>query len=131
MKTLLFRLFPLLFLLGAPTGGLHAQSSAQVARPALLKGYWNLETNLTTRDYTMVRFYNDQDQLVYEERLDNLDLNLARGNGRCRRTARQLDQALQLALRDPEGAGLATAGTMLALHLQNQGRRARRAIAAR
>ncbi|HEX8350833.1 MAG TPA: hypothetical protein VF598_12795 [Hymenobacter sp.] len=76
---------------------------------AALPGYWNIETNLTTRDYTIVRFYDGQDQLAYEERLPNLCLDLSRTTGICRRTARQLNVALQQVLRNPAlGAQSAT-----------------------
>ena len=78
---------------------LPALSHAQGRSPQL--GYWNLETNLTTRDYTIVRFYDGQDQLVYEERLAGLCLDLGRGRRRCRQaTTRHLNVALQQVLRD-------------------------------
>lgn len=63
--------FWLLLLLAARAG------RAQAPTPADLPGYWNLETNLTTHDYTIVRFYDGHDQLVYEARLPELYLNLA------------------------------------------------------
>ena len=75
-------------------------AQAQTA-PAALPGYWNIETNLTTRDYTIVRFYNGQDQLVYEERLDNLCLDLSHRTGLCRRTKKELDATMQQVLRAP------------------------------
>ena len=93
----------LLLLLGSLAG--HAQGPTSTALP----GYWNLEINRTTRDYTIVRFYDGQDRLVHEERLAGLCLDLARP-GRCsRRTAHQLNQALAHVLRGP-----AAAPTMLA-----------------
>ncbi|UOQ99777.1 hypothetical protein MUN81_09820 [Hymenobacter sp. 5317J-9] len=64
-------------------------------------GYWNLETNLTTRDYTLVRFYNAQNQLVYQERLDGLCLNLGSARPLCRRTKSQLNATLEQVLLDP------------------------------
>lgn len=86
------------------------RSQAQAAPSTDLPGYWNTEISLTTRDYTIVRFYDGQDQLVYEERLPRLCLNLSKGSRRCRqRTSRQLTQALQLALHDPAHAAQATA----------------------
>ena len=85
-------------------------AQAQAVASADLPGYWNTEINRTTHDYTIVRFYNGQDQLVYEERLPRLCLDLGRGSRRCRqRTSRQLTQALQLALHDPTHAAQATA----------------------
>ena len=72
--------------------------------PAAPAGYWNLETNLTTRDYTTVRFYNAADQLIYTETLSNLCLDLSRATGLCRRTKGQLNAALQLVQLDPVAA---------------------------
>ena len=82
-------------------------AQAQTA-PAALPGYWNIETNLTTRDYTIVRFYNGQDQLVYEENLPNLCLDFSRRPRQGRRTKSQLDATLQQVLRDPTSAQPAT-----------------------
>jgi hypothetical protein len=96
-------------------------------RPAVLPGYWNVETNLTTRDYSIVRFYNAQDQLVYEERVADLCLDLSRNTG-CRRVRRQLNDALQLALRNP--TTIAQTPTMLAQQL-GQSRRVQRTYASR
>ncbi len=93
----------LVFLLGS------LASHAQQLAPATQPGYWNLEINRTTRDYTIVRFYDGQDRLVHEERLAGLCLDLARPGHGSRRTAHQLNQALARVLRDP-----AAAPTMLA-----------------
>ena len=113
MKTSLLAAF---FCLLLPTL-VHAQRAPQ-------SGYWNLETNLTTRDYTLVRFYNAQDQLVREERLDNLCLNLSPGTPLCRRTARLLNATLAQVLQDPGSS------TMLATQL-GQNRRIQRVYAVR
>ena len=94
--------YGLLLLLGVLAGPARAQAPA--ARP----GYWNVETNLTARDYTLVRFYDGQDRLVYQERLAGRCLDLARpATRRCRRTARRLNQALAAVLRDPAAAARA------------------------
>ena len=97
------------------------------AATSALSGYWNTETNLVTRDYTIVRFYNGQDQLVYEELLPNFCLDLSRRPGLCRRTKSQLDQTLRLVLRDP---GLAQKPTLLATQF-SQNRRVQRVYAVR
>ena len=98
MKTsLIFRLSLGLFLLLASLA--HAQSQL-----AVQAGYWNVETNRTTRDHTIVRFYNAQHQLAYEERLDGLNLDLRKGNRCCRRTSQQLNVALAAVLREPAAA---------------------------
>ncbi|GAA4495139.1 hypothetical protein GCM10023172_06350 [Hymenobacter ginsengisoli] len=98
-----------------------AKAAAQQPLPAAASGgYWNLETNLTTRNYTLVRFYNAQDQLVYEERLDNLCLDLSNSRPICRRLKQQLDLALQQVLAHP---GPATPPpTMLAQQLSTSRR---------
>jgi hypothetical protein len=93
---IIFRLSVLLLLLC-----LAPLAQAQTLPAASLPGYWNIETNLTTRDYTIVRFYNGQDQLVYEETLPNVCLDLSRRPGRCRRTKSRLDVALQQMLQSP------------------------------
>ena len=109
----------LLLVLGSLAG--HAQGLP----PAALPGYWNLETNRTTRDYTIVRFYDGQNQLVYEDRLNGLCLDLARGPVRRRQfTAGCLTLALQAVLRDPAHAPQAVAG--LAQQFDPRGRAPRR-----
>jgi hypothetical protein len=120
--SLIFRPALLLFLL-LISGLAQAQQSA----PAL-PGYWNVETNLTTRDYTVVRFFNDQDQLVYEERLPNLCLDLSSGRPLCRRTMTQLNLALQQVLSKPDQASANP--TLLAQQL-GQNRRVQRVYAVR
>ena len=95
----------LLLVLGSLSG--HAQDPP----PATLPGYWNLETNRTTRDYTIVRFYDGQDQLVCETRLPGRGLDLARGPARRRQfMAGCLTLALQAVLHDPARAPQAAAG---------------------
>lgn len=100
MKT---RLIFCLSLLLLNCGAVLAQSPDGPS-PTLLTGYWNVETNLTTRDYTIVRFYNGQDQLVYEERLDDFCLNLRRKCPSARRAHKQLNVALQQLLQQPENS---------------------------
>ncbi len=102
-------------------------AAAQPAAPPAA-GYWNVETNLTTRDYTIVRFYNAQDQLVYEERIDDLCLNLCGSRPVCQRTKARLDAALQQVLHDPSLAARAPA--LLAQQLRAN-RRVQRVYAVR
>ena len=111
----------LLLLLGSLAS--HAQQLSHPTQP----GYWNLEINRTTRDYTIVRFYDGQDRLVHEERLAGLCLDLARPGRRSRRTADQLNQALARVLRDPAAA---LAPAMLAQQL-GQNRRLQHLYASR
>lgn len=102
-------------------------ASPRPSKAVPTNGYWNLETNLTTRNHTIVRFYNSSNQLVYEERLNNLCLDLSKGNGLCRRTAKQLNVALQEVLRTPDRAPHAT---LLATQF-GQSRRVQRVYAVR
>ncbi|MCB2408797.1 hypothetical protein [Hymenobacter lucidus] len=125
MKTFfLFRAPLLLFFLLLST---LAQAQTTAARLPQ-GGYWNVETNLATRDYTIIRFYNNQDQLIYEEKLPNLCLDLSRGTSLCRRTIGQLNGALQQVLHDPATASQTT--TLLAGQL-GQNRRVQRVYAVR
>jgi hypothetical protein len=121
MKNVLIFRLSLLLVFGTLATVARAQTSAAPA-PA---GYWNTETNLTTHDHTTVRFYNAQDQLVYEETLPTC-LNLAR-RGPCRRATARLNLALEQVLRDP-AAGQNK--TLLAQQLGQTGR-VPRAYAAR
>lgn len=58
------------------------------------EGYWVVETNLRTRDYTLIRFYTDQHQLLYEERLAgySLDISKAKNKRRLNKTLTQLTE---------------------------------------
>ena len=102
-------------------------SFAQAGAAPALPGYWNVETNLTTRDYTIVRFYNQQDQLVYQERLDNHCLDVTKNTSKCRRTSRKLTATLQLVLREPSTYA---SNTLLAQQFDSK-RRSQRAYAVR
>lgn len=125
MKTNLLSSFVLAgLLLAAPL----ASAGPRPDRSAPAQGYWNVETNLLTRDYTVIRFFNNQDQLVYEERIDNLCLDLSSGSGLCRRTANQLNVALRQVLLNP--AAPQQNPTMLAQQL-GQSRRVQRVYAVR
>ncbi len=100
MKTFLsIRLaFGLLLLLSSLRGG------AQTQPVAALPGYWSLGVNPTTRDHTIIRFYNGQNQVVYEEALPQLlDLNRVPPSARALITD-HLSWALQWVLRNPASA---------------------------
>ena len=53
-------------------------------------GYWVVETNNETRDYSLVQFYDPDDQLLYEERLQGVHLDVSR-----RKTIRLLNGTLR------------------------------------
>lgn len=99
MKTIFFSRLLLALCLLFVSAGAQAQAPAKA-----LPGYWNIETNLSTRDYSIVRFYNGQDELVYEERLQNFCLDMRRNCPGSRRISRQLSVALQQVLSQPNAA---------------------------
>ncbi|UOQ99781.1 hypothetical protein MUN81_09840 [Hymenobacter sp. 5317J-9] len=123
MKNYVFPRFIALLLLLAGAATAQAQSAT-----VSTAGYWNLETNLTTHDYTLVRFYNAQDQLVYQERIDGLCLNLNSARPLCRKTAAKLNLALQQVLDDP---GLGNVNTALVAQQLSADRRVQRVYAVR
>jgi hypothetical protein len=77
MKKLIFKTAFVFTLL---TAGLIQPSLAQKPAPGnnSSKNYWVVETNLKQRNYSVVRFYNAADELIYEERLEGVYLNIAR-----------------------------------------------------
>ena len=101
MKSSLIFRFSLGLLVFASTLAHAPPTPTPTPTPAAQPGYWNIETNLTTRDYSTVRYYNVQNQLIYEEQLPNLCLDLARPTALCRRTKSQLDQVLRQVLATP------------------------------
>lgn len=65
----------------------------------VLKGYWIVETTFTPQNYSIVRFYDSQDNPLYTERLADF---LPNSSERTRRRAfRQLSAVLQHVLREP------------------------------
>ena len=128
MKSSLIFRFSLLLLVFASTLAHAPPTPTPTPTPAAQPGYWNIETNLTTRDYTTVRYYNAHDQLVYEKQLPNFCLDLSRPSALCRHTKGQIDLALQQVLAAPASQP-APAG-LLAQQL-GQSHRALRVYAAR
>ena len=51
--------------------------------------YWIIETNVKTKDYTIVRFYSGSHELFYEEKLNGVHLDIRR-----KKVQRQLNAAL-------------------------------------
>ena len=58
-------------------------------------GYWSLVTDQNDRSHTVVQFYNDQHELLYEERLDGLCLEPCKSRASHRRLAKMLGATLQ------------------------------------
>ena len=54
--------------------GLGEASQAQIVHSS--ENYWVVETNVHQRNYSIVRFYNAADELIYEERLDGMYLDI-------------------------------------------------------
>ena len=52
-------------------------------------GYWVIETNVAQRNYSIVRFYDATDALIYEENIPGLYLNATK-----RRTQKLLNKTL-------------------------------------
>ena len=97
MKTSLLSrlcLLGLLLVLSAPLA--MAQKSIYSEAPVGAKtGYWTLETDQATPNYTLVRFYNDQHKLLHEVPLSGSYQHPGRSAGARRRVARLLGAALQ------------------------------------
>jgi len=91
MKTLILKTAFVFTLLIA---GLSQSGLAQALTPA--KNYWVVETNLKQRDYSIVRFYNAADELIYEEKLEGVYLNIARA-----KHVKRLNLALQRVTEEP------------------------------
>ena len=68
--------------------GTFTSSFAQTVVPD--RSYWVVGTNLKQRDYSVVRFYNQHNELLYEERLTGKHLNISRS-----KHVKRLNLALQ------------------------------------
>lgn len=80
------RLF-LLLLIGAMMGVTHADAQ---------KGYWVVESNVNARNYTIVRMYDLNNQLIRETALHR-KVEITRGRDR-----RMLDRMLKISFKDHE-----------------------------
>ncbi len=81
MKKVLF-----IILLSAGTV-VHAQQKTESVDP--IKGYWVVESNVKSPQKQMVKFYNEVQQLIYEEPYERKILNYSR-----KRIRKILDSAL-------------------------------------
>lgn len=120
MKTSLLsglRLLALLALL--PTASLRAQTATYSEAPLVAKsGYWSLQTDSKRPDYTIVRFYNDAHELVYQERLDGVCLDPTKNRAAHRRISRMLGTALDQVQRAQSNS--AVSGSLVALKRHTQ-----------
>ena len=93
---LLFRLSLLGLLLGLSTTLAVAQKAIYSEAPVVAtSGYWSLETDASQPDYTTVRFYNDQHELLYAEHLRGVRLDPGKSIAAHRRLSRLLGTTLQ------------------------------------
>ena len=96
-----------------------AQSASSFAPcPATqeLAGYWMVETSFTLHKYSMVRFYDGHDNLVYEEGLAILFSDLSKRSQR--RVASQIAIVLQCVL---FRSATQASGNLLAQQLRSRG----------
>jgi hypothetical protein len=63
------------------------------------KGYWVVESNIKTPETSTVYFYNNQNDLLYKERVDGVTLNIKK-----RKTLIMLKQVLDKSLSQTEVA---------------------------
>ncbi|WP_224999530.1 hypothetical protein [Cesiribacter sp. SM1] len=55
------------------------------------EAYWVVETNLNQKNYSIVKFYNSEHALIYEERIEGLYLNTEK-----RKHRKYLDRSLKI-----------------------------------
>lgn len=55
---------------------LNKRLSHHLQKRMIQKGYWVTESNAYTRNFTIVRFYNEQNQQIFEEKLEGKFLKL-------------------------------------------------------
>jgi len=63
------------------------------ATPPPSKGFWVVESNIHVPGKCVVYFYNDQQQLIYQENVENKKINVSR-----KKTQKQLNGILDKAL---------------------------------
>jgi hypothetical protein len=54
-------------------------------------GYWVVESNTASKDFTVIRFYDSQHRLMYEEKLEGVYLNIKK-----RRHVKMLNHTLHM-----------------------------------
>ncbi|MCC9134813.1 hypothetical protein ACFSKU_20115 [Pontibacter silvestris] len=103
MKKLLFK--------AALCGGIFATlffpAEAQVSQP--VSGNWVVETNTIKQNYSVVRFYNQQKTLIYEEKLYGVHLDVTKP-----KTRKMLDKTLKNVLNSTLVAWQTSKGAMTA-----------------
>jgi hypothetical protein len=57
---------------------LHIQAAANIPAPGSDGGYWVIEANTQTKDFTIIRFYDALHHLLYEEKLEGSYLDITK-----------------------------------------------------
>lgn len=96
MKTsLLSRLSAVCLTLVLSSGIVKAQTTLYTEAPIVAKtGYWTLQTDAKDPSYTLVRFYNDNHEELYQERLNGVCLDPTKSVACHRRISRMLGTTL-------------------------------------
>ncbi len=89
--TLSFTLVFICFSIAANAQG--AEKSPRCPKWVSADGYWNVVSNVHTPKTNTIYFYNNQEQLVYTEKMDNIVLNLNKRKVRMN-LKKVLDQSL-------------------------------------
>jgi hypothetical protein len=66
-------------------------SAAATAQYSVDEGYWLVESNVFTKDFTVVKFYSDTHSLIYEEKLTGICLDITR-----RKNVKMLNRTLKM-----------------------------------
>jgi hypothetical protein len=69
---------------------------ATASQPKKSKGYWVIENNLNQKDKTIIRFYNQENELLQEQILEGKYLELDAA------TVKTLNQSLELYLKSQD-----------------------------
>jgi hypothetical protein len=88
-------------------GASAAQAQQQAVKLDQNTGWWTVESNVKSPKKQMVKFYNSDLQLLYEEAYDQKILNHSR-----KRTRRMLDSALAIVLKTKTGEVLSLANVI-------------------
>lgn len=55
------------------------------------EGYWVIESNIVTKDFTWIRFYTEEGRLLYEEKIEGVSLDISR-----KKNVRMLNRTLKM-----------------------------------
>ncbi|QHT67888.1 hypothetical protein GXP67_15195 [Rhodocytophaga rosea] len=75
-------------------------SQAAIAQLLSNEGYWVVESNINTKDFTVVKFYDNTHSLIYEEKLTGICLDISR-----RKIVKMLNRTLKMVQHNQVVAG--------------------------